>query len=93
MPKEARARQTMLSDCGRYVTLDLPHICLLVHMYHTGCGPDLGEERYLYHLETLKVALRYWTEDRPDDKLFDDAVKNLIIATIEESKGVRYNVS
>ena len=90
MPKEARARQTILNNDGRYVTLELPSICLLVHMYQTGSGPDLGEETYKFHLETLQIALDNWKEGRLDDKLFDDAVKDLIIATIHESRGIKY---
>jgi len=89
MPKEARDRQTMLNDDGKYVTIDLPEMCLLVHMYYTDAGPSLGSDKYKHHLETLKIALDNWKEERLDSKLFDDAVKNLVIATINESKGIK----
>ncbi len=89
MPRAARERQTFLNDNGKYVTIDLPEMCLVVHMYQTGSGPDLGSERYKHHLETLQIALDNWEEGRPDEKLFDDAVLNLIVATINESKGIR----
>lgn len=89
MPKAARQRQTLLSDEGRYVTQTLPELCMIVHMYQTGSGPDLGSETYAYHLETLQIALDNWEEGRADEKLFDDAVLNLVVATINESKGIR----
>jgi hypothetical protein len=91
VPKEARARQTKLNNEGRYVTINLPEICLYVHMYSTGSGPDLGEEEYNYWKETLQIALDNWKEERLDDKLFDDAVKNLIQATLDETKGIKYD--
>jgi hypothetical protein len=89
MPRAARERQTFLNDNGKYVTINLPEMCLIVHMYQTGSGPDLGEDRYMRHLETLQIALDNWEVGREDDRLFDDAVYNLVKATIEESQGIR----
>ena len=88
MPKAARNRQYEEEPRGRM--LSLPEICLLVHMYSTGTGPDFGEKTYEYHKETLQIALDNWKEERLQDKLFDDAVKNLIQATLDEAKGIKY---
>lgn len=88
MPKEARARQFKISVNGKsFVTL--PELCMLVHMYSNGSSDELCESDYDNAKKTLQIALDNWKEERLEDKLFDDAVKNLIIATIEESKGVK----
>lgn len=87
MPREARERQTILTRDGCYVTKTLPQICMDVHMYSTGSGPDLGEERYEDYKKTLQIAVDNWKEESPYDKLFDDAVLNLIKATLKECEG------
>jgi hypothetical protein len=68
--------------------MHLPEICLIVHMYNTGSGP-ISLEEYEEYRETLQIAVDNWKEERAENKLFDDAVLNLINVTLKECIGER----
>jgi hypothetical protein len=80
MPKEARERQDNFTEWH-----SLLDICLMVHQYSCGTSDEFLPEKYEYHKETLAIALNHWEESIPQCQKFDDAVKNLIYATLDEA--------
>ena len=83
MPKEARVRQETEWPDGLVEFRMLPQICSDLHMSFNGSADDTVHDD-VFDLETLRIALKNWKEGREQDKLFDDAVRNLIAATIQE---------
>jgi len=88
MPREARERQGNFYEDHPNVHRTLPAICVDVHMISCGSADysDDGKQ-YEYDKETLQIALDNWQESIPSNKMFDDAVKNLIEVTLKESRG------
>lgn len=85
MPKESRERQVRTRyDETKF--RNLLEICLDVHMYTTGSSDDLSPDEYEYDKQTLAIALNNWREEIPRSKAFDDAVKALIQATLNEAQ-------
>jgi hypothetical protein len=75
MPKATRAQQG---------ERNLLQICLDVHM----CSSDSSDatlDTYIEDIELLKKAVRHWEKGYVGTKAFDDAVLNLINATIDEA--------
>ena len=76
MPKESR----MLMAPGE----SLLGICLEVHASITGSSDPLSIERIFRNANILDLAIKHWEESPSFSKKFDDAVKSVIKATLEE---------
>jgi hypothetical protein len=63
-------------------------VCLELHMHNSGGGDPwcFDRERYVH---VLRTAIANWREGSASSKGFDDAVKNLIVKTLEEDDGRR----
>lgn len=84
MPYKARERQYRTRyDQAKF--RNLVDICLDVHMHTQGSSDDLSPQEYEHDKETLGIALNTWRDEHPRSKSFDDAVKNLIQATLNEA--------
>ncbi len=76
MPREARE----LMEPGE----SLLDVCLEVHAGKTGASDPLSGDRILRNYKILRLAIQHWDEGPSFSKKFDDAVKSVISATIEE---------
>jgi len=63
---------------------NLLDICLDLHMMNNGSYQDMTKEKYEFLVSILKQADEEWFEGNSKYKIFDDAVRNLIKATLEE---------
>lgn len=63
----------------------LLEICLDVHMTHEGSMERFGLDQ-IKDLELLNEWLDTWEPSTPKSELFDEAVRQLILATIAEAK-------
>lgn len=61
-------------------------MCLNLHMSNTGSSDPLNEDVYKFYLENLLQTLYEW-RDYSHHTLFDNAVKELVKATLEENRG------
>lgn len=58
--------------------------CAELHGHHTGSGHQLTDEQVATTLAWLNKRIKDWQPSKPTDKKYDDAVKSLIAATIQE---------
>jgi hypothetical protein len=65
-------------------------VCLMLHMSNTGSADPLTLEDEDKSLKLLKMMLSKWADSHVSSKRFDDAVKNLIEATLIETELHRY---
>ncbi len=85
MPKQTRERQWVFAnDAGGKKFISLLDICLMVHQHSTGSSDELNPGQYEHWRDILKDAVRYWSEGHFQSLQFDNAVLNLIIATLNE---------
>lgn len=59
-------------------------ICLALHMSLNGSSDPLDRATHDRYVSTLKSAFHTWEAGRPASKDFDDAVLDLILATLAE---------
>ena len=76
MPQEAQA----LMDNDE----TLLDICLETHMATTGASDMLDDEWMVRNRRVLEIAVENWTPSSPRHLRFDNAVLELIKATLEE---------
>ena len=62
---------------------DLLSICLAMHMHHTGASDPLRDETFDRYRRILNLAIHHW-HDPVHSPQFDECVRNLILATLEE---------
>lgn len=58
--------------------------CAELHGHKTGSGHQLSEEQVAATLRWLNERVKDWHPSKHGDKKYDDAVKALIAATIQE---------
>lgn len=63
---------------------NLLDICLDLHMANTGSFQDVPTNKYKFLVSILKQSIEEWVDGNAKYKSFDEAVRNLIKATIEE---------
>lgn len=83
MEARLRAGRQFEAAFGRHVTL--PDGCLWLRMAKTGAGDPLSPDAVEAMLQALEARLAAWTPSySPTVAKFDEAVRQLVIATIDE---------
>jgi hypothetical protein len=63
---------------------DLLGLALELHMYCTGSGPDMDVRSVRHAHRFIRMRLTNWHDQGPDTCLFDEAVRILLLAVLEE---------
>jgi uncharacterized protein YgfB (UPF0149 family) len=59
--------------------------CAELHGHLTGSGPQLDAETMHRLQDWLNERLVYWVQSKPAHEKYDEAVRALIVATIQEA--------
>ena len=64
-------------------------ICLALHMENNGSSDPLPDNVRRDYLDNLELTMEQWMPSFPGSRKFDDAIKDLIYATLIESGHVK----